>query len=136
MSRVILDANVIIRFITGDDKEKQEKAARLFEQIKKGEITAFIHDVIFAEIVFVLVSKKLYNLSKSKIRSLLLPIINLPHIKFINKNKIKRALDIFVQFNVDFEDAVIAAYSESKNIEILTFDDDFKKIPNISSKQP
>ena len=136
MNYIILDTNVIIRLITADDKIKQEKTARLFEKIKEGKVTAFIHDVIFAEIVFVLVSKKLYNLPKRKIQALLLPIVNLTNIKFNNKKKIKRALELFVKYDLDFEDALIAAYAETKKIEIFSFDRDFKKIPSITSKQP
>ncbi len=136
MNYIILDTNIIIRFITGDDKIKQEKTARLFEKIKEGKIAAFIHDVIFAEIVFVLVSKKLYSLPKHKIQTLLLPIVNLTNIKFNSKKKIKRALELFVQYDVDFEDALIAAYAENEKTEIISFDRDFKKIPSITASEP
>lgn len=136
MNSIILDTNIILRFITADDKVKQEKTARLFEKIKEGEIKAFIHDVIFAEIVFVLVSKKLYGLSKHKIQALLLPIINLTNIKFQSKKHIKRALELFVQYDIDFEDALIAVYAENEKIEIVSFDRDFKKIPSITSNEP
>lgn len=136
MNSIILDTNVIIRLLTADDKIKQEKATRIFEKIKEGKITAFIHDVIFAETVFVLVSKKLYALSKYKIQALLLPIVNLANIKLGNKKRIKRALELFVKHDIDFEDALIAADAENKRIEIVSFDSDFKKIPSIISNEP
>lgn len=136
MNSIILDTNIIIRLLTADDKIKQEKVAMLFEKIKEEKITAFIHDVIFAEIVFVLVSKKLYRLSKHKIQSLLLPIINLTNIKFNSKKKIKRALEIFVKYDIDFEDALIAAQAENEKTEIVSFDRDFKKIPSIMLSEP
>ena len=136
MNYIILDTNIIIRFITADDKIKQEKAARLFEKIKEGKITAFIHDVIFAEIVFVLVSKKLYNLPKNKIQALLLPIVNLTNIKLNSKKKIKRALELFVKYGIDFEDALIATDAQNKKTEIISFDRDFKKILSIISNEP
>ncbi len=136
MNYIILDTNIIIRFITADDKIKQEKAARLFEKIKEGKITAFIHDVIFAEIVFVLVSKKLYNLPKNKIQALLLPIVNLTNIKLNSKKRIKRALELFVKYSIDFEDALIATDAQNKKTEIISFDRDFKKILSIISNEP
>lgn len=136
MKPVILDTNIIVRLVTSDDKEKQEKAALLFDQIEKGKITAFIPDVIFAEIVFVLVSKKLYKLPKKTIQAILLPIINLSHVKFHSKKNIKRALELFVKHNIDFEDALIAAYAEKGKNEIFSFDSDFEKIPSITHKQP
>lgn len=136
MNCVILDTNIIIRLITADDKIKQEKTALLFEKIKEGRITAFIHDVIFAEIVFVLVSKKLYSLPKHKIQALLLPIVNLTNIKFNSKKKIKRALELFAQYDIDFEDALIAAHAENEKTEIVSFDKDFKKIPSVISSEP
>ena len=136
MNYIIIDTNIIIRLLTADDKIKQEKSARFFENIKIGKTTAFIHDVIFAEIIFVLVSKKLYSLSKRKIQALLLPIVNLTNIKFNSKKKIKRALELYVRYDVDFEDALIAADAENKKSEIISFDKDFKKIPSITSNQP
>lgn len=136
MNSIILDTNVIIRLLTADDKIKQEKVVRLFEKIKEEKITAFIHDVIFAEVVFVLVSKKLYGLSKHKIQALLLPIVNLTNVKFNNKKGIKRALELFVKYNIDFEDALIASDAENKKTEIVSFDSDFKKIPSIVSNEP
>lgn len=136
MNSIILDTNIILRFITADDKVKQEKVALLFERIKSGKIKAFVHDVIFAEIVFVLVSKKLYNLPKSKIQALLLPIVNLINIKLTSKKKVKRALELFVKYDIDFEDALIAADAENEKIEIISFDKDFKKISSIISKEP
>lgn len=136
MNSIILDTNVIIRFLTADDKIKQEKSARLFEKIKEEKITALIHDVIFAEIVFVLVSKKLYGLSKHKIQALLLPIVNLTNIKFNSKKKIKRALELFALYDIDFEDALISADAENEKAEIISFDRDFKKIPSITSTEP
>lgn len=136
MNSIILDANVIIRLLTADDKIKQEKAARLFEKIREGKVIAFINDVIFAEIIFVLVSKKLYSLPKRKIQALLLPIVNLTNIKFNNKKKIKRTLELFVQYDIDFEDALITTDAESEKTEIVSFDRDFKKIPSITSTEP
>lgn len=136
MNYIILDTNIIIRFITADDKTKQEKTARLFEKIKEGKVTAFIHDVIFAEIVFVLVSKKLYGLSKHKIQALLLPIVSLTNIKFNNKKRVKRALELFVKYDIDFEDALIASDAENEKAKIVSFDRDFKKIPSIISNEP
>ena len=136
MKTVILDTNIIIRFVTSDDKEKQEKVASFFEKIEKGEVKAFIPDVIFAEIVYVLVSKKLYSLPKKTIQAILLPIINLPNIKFNNKKSIKRALNLFVKHDLDFEDGLIAAYAEKNKNDIYSFDSDFNKIPSIICKQP
>lgn len=136
MNYIILDTNVIIRLLTADNEIKQRKSARLIEKIKEGKVSAFIHDVIFAEVVFVLVSKKLYNLPKHKIQSLLLPIINLTNIRFNNKKKIKRALELFVKYDIDFEDAVIAAEAQNRKAEIVSFDKDFKKIPEVSSNEP
>jgi len=134
MKPIILDTNIIIRFVTSDDKEKQKKAEALFEQIEKREIIGFIPDVIFAEIVFVLVSKKLYKLPKKTIQAILTPIINLPYIKFNRKKSIKRALELFVKYDLDFEDALITAYAEKGKNEIFSFDRDFEKITTISFK--
>ena len=39
MTQPFIDTDVIIRFLTGDDQEKQAAASTLFEQVEQGLLT-------------------------------------------------------------------------------------------------
>jgi predicted nucleic acid-binding protein len=80
-----LDANIFIRHLTNDHPVHSPACLALIQSIEQGSVQAWTSDLVIAEVVFVLASKKLYNVSRETIRDLLLPLINLPGIKLANK---------------------------------------------------
>ena len=58
MTQPFIDTDVIIRFLTGDDPEKQAAATRLFEQIEQGFLTVQAPDTVIADAVYVLASPR------------------------------------------------------------------------------
>ncbi len=132
-----LDTNVIIRYLINDDPKKSEKCYELFQKVKRGEIELTTCEAVIAEVVYVLSSPRLYNLPRSEIYSLLLPIISLYGLKLPQKHLYIRALDIYTQKNIDFEDALIFAHMEKKKIkEIYSYDCDFDKIEELKRLEP
>ena len=59
MKEPFIDTDVIIRLLTGDDPEKQAKAATLFEQVEQRQITLVAPVTVIADAVYVLSSKRL-----------------------------------------------------------------------------
>ena len=51
---IVLDTNVIILFLVGDDKALYEKSAKIFSDIENDSIKAIIMESGLAETVFVL----------------------------------------------------------------------------------
>lgn len=132
-----LDANIILRYLTRDDPEKAKKCYELFQKVKIGEIKLTTCEAVIAEVVYVLSSKSLYNLARDEIYSLLLPIINLNGLKIAKKRIFIRALDIYASKNIDFEDALIFAHMEKRQIkEIYSYDNDFDKIEELRRLEP
>jgi predicted nucleic acid-binding protein len=133
---IFLDTNIIIRYLTADDKIKAKKCFKLLEKIKNNQIQAFLTETVFAEIVYILSSPKLYNLSPPKIKLLLEPIINLKGLK-IDQNLFLNALESYETFKIDIEDALLAAQMHKKKARILySYDRDFDKIPSVKRKEP
>ncbi len=112
-----LDSNVILRYLTSDDPKKAEDCYELFQKVKRGEIELTTCEAVIAEVVYVLSSNSLYNLPRDEICSLLLPIINLYGLKIPQKRLYIRALDIYASKNIDFEDALIFAHMEKRQIK-------------------
>ncbi|MEI6222893.1 MAG: PIN domain-containing protein [bacterium] len=132
-----LDTNIIIRVLTRDDPLKAEYCFQLLKQAERKEITLVSSEAVFAETVFVLGSKKLYNLSADAIREALYPILSLPNLKIPHKKVLLRALDLFPSTNLDFEDTLAIAWMEELGINaIYSYDKGFDKIPTVTRLEP
>ena len=132
-----LDAGVILRYLTRDDPKKAENCYELFQKVKRGEIELTTCEAVIAEVVYLLSSHSLYNLPRDQICSLLLPIINLYGLKLPQKRFCIRALDIYASKNIDFEDALIFAHMEKRQIkEIYSYDSDFDKLEELRRLEP
>jgi predicted nucleic-acid-binding protein len=121
----LLDANVIIRFLTGDDEKFLKKSIEYFEQIEKKELKVEILSEVVMEVFFVLI--KFYKLPKNEVISDLKVILSLEGV--VNKDKIIlfEALNIIENKNIDFVDALICAKCKLQGYGKLSFDKDLNK---------
>jgi predicted nucleic-acid-binding protein len=109
----------------------------LFEDADSGQKTLYTTESIIAEVVYVLQSKKLFNYSREIIVKNLLTILKLKGLKIIHKKLIILGLQIYLRFNIDFEDAVLASYVlSSKSKELFSYDHDFSKIDGLKRIEP
>lgn len=132
-----IDTDVIIRFLTGDDLEKQAAAAKLFEQVEQGLLTITAPDTVIADAVYVLSSKRLYHIPRDEVRELLSTLVRQPHFKIQNQLSVLRALDIYAVTNLDFGDTLIIASMEHQNSKVLySYDTDFDRIKGITRQEP
>jgi predicted nucleic-acid-binding protein len=114
MNEAFVDTDIIIRFITGDDPVKQGAAAALFRRVESGTVTLRAPDTVIADAVFVLSSRRLYGLSRERIRTELVTLLRYPAFRVHNRRLLIRALDIYAGTNLDFGDAMIAATMERR----------------------
>lgn len=121
----LLDTNIIIRFLVGDNEEHLEKSTEYFEQIEQGSMEVEILSDVLMEAFFVLT--KFYKLPKVEVISDLKTILSFEGV--VNKDKVIlfEALSIIENKNIDFVDALICAKCKFQNYEKLSFDKDLKK---------
>ena len=133
-----LDTNIILRYLTKDDEAKAEACYELFEQVRQGNKELFTCEAVIAEVVYVLSSPRLYQLSRDDIRARLLPILSLQGLVIPNKTIYIRALDIYVSHpQLDFEDAIAVAYMERIGLtHIVSYDRDFDRVDGVERKEP
>jgi predicted nucleic acid-binding protein len=131
-----VDTNIFVRYLTRDDIEKAEACLRLFEQARLDKIELTSSESIMAEVVFILSSKNLYGLSRQEIKIRLYPLITLPGLKLSNKGDLLRAIDIYANNNIDFEDALSIAIMERQEIsELYSYDKDFDRVQGSTIKR-
>jgi predicted nucleic acid-binding protein len=132
-----IDANVFIRHLTCDDPKKAQACLELFQKAQQKEITLTTTEAVIAEVIYVLSSKRLYNLPREEIRRLLYPLLSLPGLKLTNRKMYLRALDLYATYPIDFEDALIVAQMERQKIsEVYSYDRDFDQVAGITRLEP
>ncbi|HAG09733.1 MAG TPA: PIN domain nuclease [Desulfotomaculum sp.] len=124
-----IDANVILRFITGDPQEMAEKVLELMARAEKGEVALRLSHIVAAEVVWVLSS--FYKYSKGEIAETMITFISADGICPDNPALLIQALKDMADNNVDFVDAYLAAIARTRSEAICSFDNDFVKL-NIS----
>jgi predicted nucleic acid-binding protein len=137
MADPFLDTDVIIRYVTGDDPDKQARAAKLFENVESGKIRLVMPLTVVADAVHVLASPRLYNRPRSEVASALTLWVKSRHIRVPNRRTVLRALELFGRLNLDFGDCVIiASMEQAQSDKVYSFDEDFDRIKGITRVEP
>lgn len=134
MKRLLLDANLLIRFLRADHPDHFERAKALFEQAEQGAVRLILLDAVVAEVVFVLTS--VYEAKRGDVADALRPFLFHGGIECPGGKTLDDALNRFAAKNVDFLDAYLAAQSLSYNVAVSSFDKDFRKFKDIQFEAP
>lgn len=121
-----IDANVILRFITGDPPEMAAKTLKLMARAEKGEIGLRVSPLVLAETVWVLSS--FYKYPKKEIAENLISFICADGIYPENQALLIQALKDMADKNIDFADAYLAALASNQEEAVCSFDVDFQKL--------
>ncbi len=121
----LLDANVIIRFLIGDDARFLAQSKTIFEQIESSKIQAEVLEGVLMESYFVLT--KFYKIPKNDVINDLKTILAFDGIINHNKAILFETFSILENKNIDFVDALICAKSKLQGYKKLSFDEDVRK---------
>ncbi len=134
MQKIFLETSFFIRYFTADDKKKFEDCVNLLETIEnQGKFRPYTSNVVILEILFVLT--KVYKISKKDVIEGIQKVLNIRGITLIEKTEIRKAIETFQKLNIKFADCLIATQVQ-KGTKIVTYDEDFSKIKNISVALP
>src|SRR5205807_8337304 len=76
-----IDTNVFLRHLLNDDPVLSPAAREIIRTIEEDGVIGWTSDLVIAELVFVLSSKRLYNQPRAAIAEHLLPLIHLASLK-------------------------------------------------------
>lgn len=132
-----VDTDVIIRLLTGDDPDKQARAAALFEQVEDGTLTVAAPSTVIADAVYVLASPRLYHLPRNQVAALLTTLVRLRNFRVQNRRAVLGALGTYAGTNLEFGDALIIASMQQSGADVLySFDADFDRVSGIIRREP
>ena len=133
-----LDANIFLRYLTGDDATKAADCFEVFQPLLRGDEKAITFEFIIAEIVFVLSSPRLYHLGHDDIVTRLAPLVRAPGLQLDHKATVLRALELYATHTaLDFEDVLLVAHMERLGIdELVSYDRGFDRLSGIRRIEP
>ena len=136
MHKAVVDTNIFLRILIKDDDKKANNCINFIRTANQNGISLYLPPIVILEIVFVL--ERMYKLAKSEIGKLIEGILNTPNLKCEMRDIFRNAIQIYVEKNIKFADAVIALWAIDKEITtIYTYDEkDFRKIEGIDVKKP
>lgn len=128
MRRLWLDANVLLRFLSGKPHDMYERSVQLMAKAEQGKLQLVLSKLVLAEVIWVL--KSFYGYSMSEIAEVIIPLVSAPGIDLEDRSTAIRAVELAREKNVDFIDAVLALQAAHQDEEVCTFDKtDFKRLP-------
>ena len=130
-----LDTNVILRHLLADDPDQSPRATAYLQRIELSEIQVHISDTVVFETVFTL--ERTYKFARSRIRDVVVPLLELPGIVLPGKLRLRKTFDLYVDHNLPFADAYHAVTAGALKLDdIVSFDRDFDRIPGITRIEP
>ena len=130
-----LDANILLRFLTNDVPEQAQRCEKLLLEVQTGAVLVFLADITLADVIWTL--EKHYKLPRKDIRFTMTRIIELKGLQCSNKSHALAALDYYVEKNIDWTDAFLAAQLIAKGIkELYTFDKHFNRFESLAKVEP
>lgn len=123
MSKILLDANILLRLILQDDEQLFKRAITIVSQAKPSSL--IVSPVIAAEVVYVL---RIEDYSRAQAAENLLLLIKRPQFK--QSELLYDSLNFFSETRLDFADCYLLARALSSGEKLKTLDVELQKAYN------
>ena len=117
---LIVDANIVLRYLLLDNVELAEKASEIIENNN-----IFLPFEVIAEVVYVL--EKVYQIERAEICRSIKELLEDENIHTYDSDILNKALEIFNSKKIDFVDTLLCGYSLVRGDEVKTFDNKINK---------
>ncbi len=130
-----LDANVVIYYLTGDERRFASCRA-LIGRLERGEESAETNDLVFAEVVWVLSAQR-PKPSRASIRDALSDIIRMPGLALPDESLLLSALELYASTPIDYIDAYNAVVMRKRGLDrIYSYGADFERVAGVTRVEP
>ena len=125
MNPILIDANIILRYLLADHPQLSAQAKALFLRAEEGKVKLYCDEIVIAEVVWVLSS--VYKTPKEKIVSQIEIILSQGRIVNPRKNLILESLTLHSISSLSYVDCWLLKLSEIEDLKLETFDQKLKK---------
>jgi predicted nucleic acid-binding protein len=130
----LCDANLVIRLFQWDHDKLSPIAKKVFQQAEDGVHTLYFTNACIAEIIWVLTS--FYEQDKKEVARILGEFLQRPGLRVEQVKVVLAALNDLQTKSVDYLDAFQARLALEKGYSVMSFDQDFKKWPELNWESP
>ena len=130
----LLDANILLRFLTNDHRDHSAAAKKLFGDAGFGKISLRVPFISITETIFTL--QRLYQADREDIGRELLKLLTAPGVTLTCPNWVLEAVENYQTQNVSFGDACLAAEAKAEQIAVASFDRGLDKFPGLKRHEP
>jgi predicted nucleic acid-binding protein len=129
--RAFVDANVLVRHLTGDLPDQAVRATRYLQQAEE----LLLPDLILAEVAYVLES--FYETPRTQVAGTLRAVLAFPAIHVVDNELLQRAVEVYDVDRLDFADAYLVASAERSGIGVVaSFDRAIDRIGTVRRDEP
>lgn len=125
MKTLLVDTNIIVRFLLSDHKTLSTQARTLFTRAQEGKHFIYLDDVVIAEVVWVLSS--FYRVPRADIAIKLEQLIGQDWIENSKKSLILQALSLYRETTLHYIDCWLLATAKKYEFPLETFDRKLKR---------
>lgn len=128
---MFVDANVLVRHLTGDPPDQAASATRFLAEAE----ALLLADLVVAEVVYVLES--VYRASRTEIAGALRSILAFERIHTVDAGLLQRAVEVYEYDRLDFAEAYFVASAERSGVgTIASFDRSIDRITTVRRVEP
>ncbi len=126
MTALWVDANVLLRLLTGDPPDMANRALELARSAERGEVRLKLAALVVAEVVWVLGS--FYRFDRRRIAEVVASLVTAEGVEVEQEEEVLAALLEMSDANVDFVDAYLAELARRHGEQVVSFDRDFERL--------
>lgn len=115
-----LDTNVLVRYLTQDDKKQSAAASRFIEEELSASRPGFVSLVTLLETVWVLESR--YGVERPNLCDLLDDLVSTASLEVQEASAVRQAVGLYRKGKVDIHDALISTLAAARSAQVVTFD--------------
>ncbi len=110
-----VDTNILVRYLTRDDKEQCARVDALFDQISEKGSEVFVSEVVMVELVWVL--ERGYRIDRAVIARSIETLLRTENLVFERSDLLWKAVRGYERSRVDFADLLIAVLAKNYGCE-------------------
>jgi predicted nucleic acid-binding protein len=134
---MLADANIFLRFLRNDHAEHSPAAKKLIEEAVVGTVILRVPEIVVADIFYTLTAPMM-KIPKATAARQLAALLQQPGIDVENRKQVLDTLSLCETKNIDYGDAALIVFARStvQQLPILSYDQDFAKVPDITAFSP
>lgn len=131
MREAVLDANILLRYLTDEPRDLAERVAAILEEADGQRISLVVAPLTLAEVVYVLES--VYEWKREQVADQLIALISASVLVILEEETMIKALGWYRDVGgIDFAGAYVAALAASRGHgQAVSFDRHMRRLPGI-----